>query len=99
MFEGSIAMTFGEEMRPEAIKKIQELLLYGSGVTEEKNLRAEILEPLLFYFAKTKNFDDRLGMIKAINTSVSDEDVLFAVPFDVYRIVLEFLLTSFAKEK
>jgi len=38
-------------------------------------------------------------MIKAINSSVADDDILFAIPIDVYKVLLNFLLTAFAKEK
>jgi len=81
------------------IKKIQELLLSFS--KNPKAVGQEEIGVLLYaQFQSTKQQDQRLNLVKALNSSIDEsEDVLYALPLQTYKALLEFNLRAFGHEK
>ena len=61
--------------------------------------KENIGEPLYFYYQQMKNQDQKLQLLKSLNASLLNEDVLYAVPLHTYHSLLEFTLKAFALEK
>jgi len=51
---------------------------------------------LLIFYSGMKGSLKKLNMIKSINASLENEDVLFALPLETYIVLLKFLLRAFA---
>jgi len=98
MIEGIFTVDSGSHEQHLCIKKIQELLMYSENKGEE-SIKEGIVAPLLFYYARLRHTDQRLGMVKQVRNALESEDVLLALSPDVFHGVMEFLLKSFAKEK
>ncbi len=93
-FNGSL-MNYSDESAI-GIKKIQELLL---NMEDKKNLGDEISLPLYFYYQQIKQHDQKFKLIKSLHVSLENEDVLFALPLETYKSVLDFTLKAFSNEK
>ena len=74
------------------VNKIQELLLDSEN---SKNLS----KPMILHYQSLRNKTDRMQMINAIKVSLENEDVLYAVTNEVYKSLLNFLLSVFSFEK
>jgi hypothetical protein len=55
--------------------------------------------PLYFFYTQIKSFSEKLIMIKALNESLNNEDVLYALSNETYKALLVFLLKVFSVEK
>ena len=56
--------------------------------------------PLIAHYIKMRTLDERLSMIRAMSEALShNEDVLLCLSVDVYKALLNYLLSAFAHEK
>jgi hypothetical protein len=60
----------------------------------------ELAMPLIAHYIKMRTLDERLSMIRAMSEALShNEDVLLCLSVDVYKALLNYLLSAFAHEK
>jgi hypothetical protein len=90
-----ISDTFDIEESQIGIQKIQELLL-----SVDRNVDGELALPLIAHYVKMRTMEERLTMIRALSEALShNEDVLLCLSVDVYKALLNYLLSAFSHEK
>lgn len=66
----------------------------------ERNVDGELALPLIAHYVKMRTLDERLSMIRALSEALShNEDVLLCLSVDVYKALLNYLLSAFSHEK
>jgi len=87
-------MKYGDNMGGQVgVRKIQELLL-----NSDDNPKL-FSESMINHYKGLRSKTDRMEMIQAIKAAMDHEDVMFALTIDVYKCLLNFLLTAFSFEK
>jgi len=87
-------MRYGDNNQAQiGVKKIQELLLDSDG--NAQNLSQSMIE----HYSKMRSKVDRMEMIHALKLALDNEDVMFAITVDIYKSLLNFLLSAFSFEK
>lgn len=76
-------------------KKIQELLLNFSNKEETQKIGVS----LLVHYQSLRTFEQKQRLVKSLTLSLEHEDVLFALPLETYKTLLDFNLKVFANEK